>query len=347
MKIVFFRHSLLSRGGDKMIVAHANHLVSAGHDVCINTAVLDTVFAIDPRISLNKLPSSNKLATVISALTARLPDDLVIADIIPMTCLLLFRNRHRLVYFAQDYDESYYSSPLQKALIRCFYFIGLKIFRIPTIAVSHPLADLLKRRFSARVTVAENGVDSRVFYPDPDQELVVAKANRKAFLLLSRSDQRKGFDLAQAVVKRLSVTHSGLFEIWTVGEPGEGLFPDLVHRDFGYVGEEKLRRILSSADIFFYPTRHEGLPLMPLESIACGCPVVTTTAVPYGNKELSIKVTEIGDIEAMTRILGDFLANDPLLDEFKLNCNDVAGKYDISECKRRFEQVLSAGIGEH
>lgn len=340
MKIDFFRHSLLSRGGDKMIVVHANHLVSLGHDVCIITAVLNTVFTLDPRITIKRLPSRHKLGTIYSALITKFKSDLVVADIIPMVCFLSFRNRNKVVCFAQDYDESYYTSVIQKNLIRLFYFIGLKIFRIPTIAVSYPLAELLRNRFCARVIVAENGVDTKVFYPEPDLDLCAAKGLRKAVLLLSRSDQRKGFDLAQYVMERLSESFSELFEVWTVGELSEGLFTGLVHHDFGYVGEENLRRILSSADLLFYPTRHEGFPLMPLEALACGCPVVTTTAVPYGNNKPCFKITEIGDVEAMFSILSTLIGDGSALSEFREAAKSGVEHHDIVSCKCRFEQSL-------
>jgi len=342
----FFRHSLLSRGGDKMVVAHANHLVSKGHEVNIITALFDTVFILDPRIKLIKLPSKNILSTIMIALKSKIGSDLVVADIIPMACFLFPQSRRRVVYYAQDYDESYYTSVLLKGLVRSFYRIGLSLFRIPTIAVSRPLADLLTKRFNARVAVAENGVDTGVFYPDPDQVLITAKDGRRALLLLSRSDHRKGFDIAQDVVKRLSVAHVDAFEVWTVGEPCDGLFPDIVHRDFGYVGEERLRQVMSSADIFFYPSRHEGFPLMPLESLACGCPVVTSDAVPYGRGEPSMKVTAIGDADAMTTILSELLAAAGLLTELRSSCSGVAARYNITECKRQFERLLVQNFGE-
>lgn len=310
MKIVFFRHSLLSRGGDKMIVLHANHLVSIGHDVSIITTVLHTVFNIDSRITIEMLPVNSKLGTILTAIKTKFSADLVVADIIAMVCFLSVRNRKRVICFAQDYDESYYSSKLQKYLIRFFYFVGLKFFRIPTIGVSFPLAHLLKNRFDATVEVAENGVDIAAFFPEPDQQLVLEKGQRQAVLVLSRSDQRKGFDLARAVMLRLAASHAADVEVWTVGEPSEGLFPGMIHRHFGYVGEARLRSILSSADLFLYPSRHEGFPLMVLEGFACRCPVVTTEAVPYAINAVNSLVSKVEDVDSLTRDVISLL-NDP------------------------------------
>lgn len=314
MKLTFFRHSLLSRGGDKMVLAHASNLANVGHQVTIMTNRVDTVFSINPLIRFQPLSFSGKLGTLLSALAKPSDGDMVIADIIPLICLLALRNKRRVVYFAQDYDESYYASLPMKWLIRCLYHVSLRLFRIPVIAVSANLARLLTQRFKAQVMVVENGVDTGVFYPDPDQELIASKGERKAVLLLSRSDRRKGFDIARQIVTCLRTTHRGLFEIWTVGERCPGIFPDDVHRDFGYVNEEQFRRVMSSADMFLYPTRHEGFGLMPLEAFACKCPVVTTEAVPMAHHLVNALVARVEDVE---EILSHAVA---LLDD-----NELAG----------------------
>lgn len=341
MKIVFFRHSLLSRGGDKMIVANANNLAASGHQVCIAAAVFDTIFTLDPRITLYQLPFTNKLGTILTAIKTKFDADLVVADIIPMACFLSSRNRKKVVYFAQDYDESYYSSAMAKLFIRLLYLIGLCLLRIRAIAVAHHLAETFQRRFKVRASVVENGVDRGVFYPEPDPCLVSDKNSRKALLLLSRSDRRKGFDVARDVVKCLSASHTSLFEVWTVGEQCAGLFPDLVHRDFGYVDEDKLRRVMSSADVFLYPTRHEGLPLMPFEAMACGCPVVTTTAVPYAVHEENGLVAQIEDRDTLTHHLLVLLDDEDLHSRLIETGKQFASRHSLSEATRQFEAVLA------
>jgi len=323
-----------------MIVAHANYLVSAGHDICIITAVFDSVFTLDSRISLKILPSSNKLITILSAVKSKFTSDLIIADIIPMACFLFLRYRCKVIYFAQDYDESYYFSRLQKGLIHSFYHIGLTILGIPTIAVSRHLADLLRKKFHANATVAENGVDTKVFYPDPDPELVAAKGNRKSVLLLSRSDWRKGFDIARTVVGRLSEVQSDIFEVWTVGEFCAGFFADIVHRDFGYVAEERLRRIMSSADLFFYPTRHEGFGLMPLEAFACCCPVVTTTAVPFAINGRNALVGEVNDIPGLVGKVRRLLDGESEASYLIAEGLSFAHENSLEACAKRFAQLI-------
>ena len=344
MRISFFRHSLLSRGGDKMVVAHANHLVSEGHEVYIITALLDTVFVVDSRIKLIQLPSKNILSTIVIALKSKIDSDIVVADIIPMACFLFPHSRRKVVYFAQDYDESYYISPLLKWVVRFFYIAGLNICRISTISVSHPLADLLRKRFNAKVFVAENGVDTSIFFPDPVQEMVVPKGDRKAVLLLSRNDRRKGFDLARVVIWRLSKKYSDIYEVWTVGENCTGIFDGIVHRDFGYACEDKLRHIMSSADIFLYPSRHEGYGLMPLEAMACGCAVVTTTAVPFAIHGENALVAQIEDCEGLTNHMVTIKNDENLRDRLIEAGKQFVSNQLLSETTKQFEMALTGLI---
>lgn len=279
-----------------MIVTHASHLAAAGHEVTIKTALLDTVFTLDPRVRVERLHCGGKVRTLWNAAVLRHDAERVVADIIALIPLLLLRNRRRLVYFAQDYDESYYGSKAAKLFIRFLYWLSLSLCRVRCLAVSNSLADLLLRRFRARVVVAENGVDHRAFYYQPDPHLVSGKGERKAVLMLSRSDPRKGFDLAVRVGNLLREQDAGL-ELWTIGEPTPGRFPGFIHRDFGYLKEDSLRKVLSSADCLLYPSRHEGFGLMVLEAFACCCPVVTSTAIPYAVHENNALVVPIDDVD--------------------------------------------------
>jgi glycosyltransferase involved in cell wall biosynthesis len=344
MKVTFFRHSLLSRGGDKMIVAHATHLAEVGHQVTIKTNKIDTVFEINPLVKIESLPFFGKFGTLLSAATVCNDCDRIVADIIPLAFLLAVRNRTKVVYFAQDYDESYYSLPPLKLLVRFCYFLSLRLLRVPVIAVSNRLAELLKERFNADVIVVENGVDTDSFHPDPDPDLIDLKGDRRAILLLSRNDWRKGFDLARKVIESIGKTHQHLFEVWTVGESCTGIFPNTVHRDFGYVNEERLRELMSSADVFLYPSRHEGLPLMPLEAMACGCSIVTTIAVPYAVHEENALVSQIGDSDSLKGYLRVLLEDDYLHSRLVETGKIFASNYSLAAAKQKFEAVLAGMV---
>ena len=261
-----------------MVVQYANFLTSRRHDVTIFSNVVDTLFKVKAKM---RTISDRKgiYNTIVLALFKKVNCDIIISDIIAMTFFLSLRNRKRLVYFAQDYDVSYYKNSLQKTLIKVLYWLCLDVMKIPVIAVSRELGQSLHSQFNARVDIVQNGIDSAAFYPERSDEHLSLKQGNQVLLVFSRKDYRKGYDIAVQAILHIwhDLARQGV-QIWTVGETIVTPFPT---RHFGFVSPRELRKILSSADVLLYPSRHEGLPLFVLEAMACGCPVVTTEAVAF------------------------------------------------------------------
>ncbi len=338
LKICFFRHSLLSRGGDKMVLEYANHLKSQGHDVVILTNIVKTIFNLQPRIEkISRIRS--KVGTIVNAVFNKRDYDVIIADVIMVIFFLSLRNKERLVYFSQDYDESYYNGIFMKMLIRVVYFYCLRILKIPVIAVSEDLGQLLKRRFNADVLVVPNGIDTDVFYPDRDEEYLTLKGNSKVILVFARSDYRKGFDIAAKVLlnfkKEIDI---GDMSVWAVVENIDVPFK---MRNFGFVPPEKLRKILSCSDALLYPSRHEGLPLFVLEAMACGCPVVTTKAVTIVQDEIDALVCEIGEVDTCSKALMKIITDNGIRDKIISNGLRKIKNYSILSSKEKFENIIS------
>ncbi|GAB4296151.1 MAG: hypothetical protein Fur0034_05200 [Desulfuromonadia bacterium] len=328
-----------------MIVTHANHLAQSGHQVTIMTTMFDSVFALHPRVHLVTGGHGSKLNTLLKGMLTRFDHDVIVADIIVMAAALATRNRRNIMYFAQDYDESYYSSPILKLFIRLVYRFAFSLLEIRTIVVSSHLQSLFQQKYHAASFLCENGIDTSRFYPD--REKIENDSDRTArVLLLARSDHRKGFDVARNVIKNLEGYFDRL-EIWTVGEMGLIHDAPIPCRDFGYVPEETLRKIMSSVDLFLYPSRHEGLPLMPLEAMACGCPVVTTTAVPYAREGENSLVAPIGDVQELAKRVIRLVESESLRSEMGRKGIEFARHYSLERCCRTFEQILLDSVSTH
>ncbi|HSI98067.1 MAG TPA: glycosyltransferase family 4 protein, partial [Gaiellaceae bacterium] len=74
---------------------------------------------------------------------------------------------------------------------------------------------------------------------------------------------------------------------------------------------DRLRTILSAADLYAFPSRHEGLPVSPLEALACGLPVVGADA--QGVRDVVGGcgiVVPSGDAEALAGAVGALLEDD-------------------------------------
>lgn len=341
MEISFYRHSLLNRGGDRIVAEYANFLARKGYNVIIWYNVIETVLKLSPDIKLKKIPLPNRIGTITHAFLKKFHSDAIIVDIVSLASLISLRNRSRLVYFAQDYDVCYYKNPLKRLFIKILYHFCLNLMKIKTIAVSNNLADLLTKTYKTHVQAVENGIDLKSFYPEPDEVLLKSKGDNKAILLLSRKDYRKGLDIAIRVINITSPDLLQKIEIWTCGEKLENGISNTKVRNFGWVGIDDLRKILSSADVLFYPTRHEGFGLLPLEAMACGCPVITTQAVPYVIDSENALVTEVEDIEKLKIKLREILSNKSLCDRLKQNGLITAKNYDIKESQMKFSKTLN------
>ena len=140
-------------------------------------------------------------------------------------------------------------------------------------AVSRFVADSARAAvLDVAATVIHNGVDLDSFTP-------IARARRTgAFKLLYAGSLtvRKGADLLAPVMRALGAdyelhyTGDGRFES-TIGAA-----PNM--RDIGRLDGRRMIAAMQDADVLLFPSRSEGLPLVVIEAMACGLPVVACAA---------------------------------------------------------------------
>ena len=340
LSIGFYCYSVFNRGGDRLTVAYANHLASVGHDVTLHVTEMDTVFEVSPALKVHIVDCYNRAGFLWYAMTHKLIHDIVIVNIIHLHMLLSLHNN--VVYYAQADDVEYYDGKLLRTLIDVLYKIFFKSGKT-MISMSQHLTDIFRLRYSAmNIITITTGIDHSAFYPDVDNELMMLKGKKKAVILMARGDAfRKGFDLSLLVLESLNAQASAGMELWVCGDQLVADNYPFIVRNFGVVSDQRLRQILSSADIFFYPSRHEGFGLFPLEAMACGCVVVTTNAIPYAKGSGVIKVSAIGDVPSMLEHLETLLnESENRICEMKLQSIEFASFYDFTKSQIQFEQAI-------
>lgn len=111
----------------------------------------------------------------------------------------------------------------------------------------------------------------------------------KIILYVGSDHPRKNLNLLAGVLAKVKKQVPNVYLV-KVGDPGlmvgridfqnklaELGLTDAV-RFISNVGDEKLRLLYASADVFVFPSFYEGFGIPPLEAMACGCPVVCSNA---------------------------------------------------------------------
>ncbi|MBC7485833.1 MAG: glycosyltransferase [Cytophagaceae bacterium] len=130
-----------------------------------------------------------------------------------------------------------------------------------------------------------HGIDLSVFKPMNKEAMkekygIPRDAKTIAFIAqkLKGNFFKGGSDLYD-ILKHLNEQTTFPIHLLLMGEdsmPELNDFKNLIIHPMGYVKEEeKMVEILNATDVFVYPTRADNFPLVLLEAIACGLPVVT------------------------------------------------------------------------
>jgi glycosyltransferase involved in cell wall biosynthesis len=103
----------------------------------------------------------------------------------------------------------------------------------------------------------------------------------------------------------------------------------------GYVSAEELPLWYNAAELFVYPSLYEGFGLPALEAMACGTPVITSTASSLpevvGQAGLQVDPT---DVPALTEALARVLDDEAQQEEMRLKGLDQARQFSWQEAAR-------------
>lgn len=174
-----------------------------------------------------------------------------------------------------------------------------------------------------RITVIHNGLDHERFHPGSREQAKTDMAKRfdlkrPFFLYVSRLEHpgKNHVRLIAAFEEFKAATHSD-WQLAFAGGDWHGA--EVIHaairnskfatdiRSLGFVPDEQLPDLYRAADAFVYPSLHEGFGLPPIEAMACGCPVITSTrgalAEVIGDAAAIVEPEDIQSIAAQLRLV--------------------------------------------
>jgi glycosyltransferase involved in cell wall biosynthesis len=185
-----------------------------------------------------------------------------------------------------------------------------------------------------------NGVDTDVYRPlDPAEcrrMLGVPEGRRVLMWMAARLDPRhpegarKGADLLVDALQRLPDDVRAGSALLLCGKGGERVAAacGMPTVDLGFTSSDRLKAIAySAADLFLFPTRADNMPLVLLESLACGTPVASfrVGGVPdIVRPGLTGALAEPEDASGLGKVIADLLADDARLARMRESCRRVA-----------------------
>jgi glycosyltransferase involved in cell wall biosynthesis len=187
-------------------------------------------------------------------------------------------------------------------------------------------AERLRRRYDvsgARIARIFNPIDVSLWRPDDRGEARAALGIPRAASVVAWHGQvqiwRKGLDVLLRAWAEVTAERRGRdLRLLLVGSGEDaGRVRGLVHTqrldgvtflDRWVQDRARIREVLSAADVYAFPSRHEGFPVAPIEAMACALPVVAADA--QGVRDA---VTDCGvvvqrdDPAALAKALGELL----------------------------------------
>ncbi len=232
-------------------------------------------------------------------------------------------------------------TPFRRMLLAATEWLSIR-FASEVVAVSRSVAETFE---DSKITVVENGVDTKRFAPSPDRRAALRETLglglSPTFVFAGRLSRTKGLDLLVRAATGTVLRHHD-FRLVILGETStdeprlmESLLPtppDDRLRFIGRVGEEAMPSYLCAADVFVLPSRIEGMPFATLEALACGVPLLVSD-IPALRDLVSDSgagsTFRSGDARDLERAMSEILSTGPRRDQQQLARETAIHRYSI------------------
>jgi len=235
-------------------------------------------------------------------------------------------------YFVQDFEDWGRS----KNEVIDTYKMGMHI-----IAISKWLKRIIENTSGREVIYIPNGIDKNVF------NIKIPYINRGKHTLstLYHWDQRKGCDVALRTIYRLKERYHDL-EVFLFGAPQRKTgWPEWIH----YIQKASPLEVCDSmnqARVFLCTSRQEGFGLTGLESIFCGCTLVTTDCLGIREyaSEKNAYICSVDDEKSIfARVCQAFDDEEGALEK-RCNCQKLIEGFDAEASRNAFYNAITGSV---
>lgn len=202
-----------------------------------------------------------------------------------------------------------------------------------------------------RVEVVANGVDTKIFRPAEDKRELrkrLALPEDAKIIVMSAGSLRDRFKGISDGVEALRRSGMHAF-LLLLGKdvPDEEALSGLSWRATGYLSDrERMAGYMAAGDWFLHPSFADNLPLVTLEALACGLPVVgyATGGIPeYIRNGHTGFLAARGDLDGLARCLGPALGlSETEYETMSRRCRVVAeSAYSLEGMVERYRDLYA------
>ena len=199
------------------------------------------------------------------------------------------------------------------------------------------------------ISVVRSGVDLEQFRPAPG----LKKGPRKRILFAGRLDPVKRPTLLAGIAGELAATRSAKDFVFTVAGDGPeapalraGVRRHGLEEFFEFLGHvDDMPSVMAAAEILLLTSRSEGVPLIVLEALACGTPVVASKVGAIAevlDSSCGVLIDPgSGEASAFAAALDRLLSHANLCRQMgEAGRKKIASEYDLQRTRRAYAQLF-------
>ena len=334
-------------GGFKIIFEYANRLIQIGYEVNIYYMCCSSLkkynLPENIRIFLCKLmanyyPRWFKLDRKIRTYAVNEIGDNVIhdGDYIFATAVWTAQGVYKLAsskgkkyYFIQDFENWGWSD---QSVIDTYKY-GMR-----NVVISRWLEDIVNKNTNKHCKYIRNAINVNKF----KNLIPIDKRKKHTIAILYHEGAHKGFKYAFEVINILKTKYNDLVvNMFGVFEKPIKL-PDWINYTKNAT-EGELVKIYNDSQVFLCASIDEGFGLTGLESMACGCVVVSTAykgILEYGVNKKNCLLTEVRNVKELTENVIKVFENQDLMISLSKQATNTAKEYSWDNSFNQFVKLL-------
>ena len=217
------------------------------------------------------------------------------------------------------------------------------------IAVSNLTKSIIVTKYGipeSKIEVIHNGVNE-IIGGNVDINLTALKEEYKLVLFVGRLTIQKGPDIFLKVAREVLAHYEKvIFIVAGSGDMKEQLINEAAALGIsdrviftGFMRDESLRKLFSSADLFVMPSVSEPFGITALESLISGTPVLVSKQSGASEVVIHSLKTDYWDVNEMTNQIVSVLSNDSLQQTLKENGYMEVQGLRWTKCARKTKDV--------